>query len=796
MKVTLRWLKELVDITASIDEISAALTSVGLEVASVESKTIPDGVIVAAVIDVLKHPNADKLSLVTVDMGNNQQLTVVCGAPGVEKGMKVPLATEGSVLAPGFTVKETVIRGVKSRGMLCSERDLGISNNHDGLMGLQQDYTNGVSLNTIIEDDIIIEVELTPNRGDCLSVLGIARELSAKYSKRLLPFARRPVESTELIESYIKVSVLDSQRCPRYMGRLVRGVTIQESPLWLKRRLAALGLRSINNVVDVTNYVLLLFGQPMHAFDYATIQGKEIVVKRAVEGQKFVTLDSIERTLTAQDLLICDGNGPTALAGIMGGLGSFINEKTENVFLECAFFDPVGIRKTSKRLDLSTDSSYRFERGVDPEAGLSDALDFAAILIAELTGGRVAKGYVDVYPTPFSKRQVTLRPSYLARILGTHIPKDSVITMLTSLQLEFLQEEEDRLVFAIPHFRHDLSLEADLVEEVGRLYGYDSIVPTVYASVDLSRKTSATEKIFNTIRSSLSALGLHETITNSLTSDKKCKLLTPDINPVVILNPLSPDMSRMRTTLLGSLLEVTAYNLNRKNCNNAFFEIGRVFSAIPQAKLPLELDCVGMLFEGDFLPGGWNNQKHEMNFYILKGFLESFQTRLGLPAFIYDPVYKNAPVYFNREVARVSTRGVNGFAGNLKGDIVKAFDIKTPVYYAQIDITELLALGTEMPQYSALPRYPAIERDFCFVMEDRILSSAITEEIYRISDLVEKVEPFDVYRGENLTDGAKSIAYAVQLRADDRTLTDKEAEQVCFTIIETMKKKYNAVLRQ
>lgn len=795
MKVTYNWLKKLVDITAPVEEVAQRLTAVGLEVASLEPCSIPDGVIVADILEAEKLPDTDHLFICKVDTGKGNPMTIVCGAPNTQAGMKSALAMVGTVLNNDFTIKKAKIRGVESSGMLCSERELGISENHEGILSLPRECKTGDPLNKYIENDTVIDIDLTPNRGDCLSVLGVAREVSAIYDTPLNNIARRPKESDEPIDKHIKVTIEDAEGCPRYMGRMVQGVTIKDSPLWLKNRLTALGIRPISNVVDVTNYILLLFGQPMHSFDYKEIAGKEIIVKRAKEGQKFTTLDEVERTLTAEDLLICDAKEPTALAGVMGGLASGITDDTKDVFLECAYFNPVGIRKTSKRLDLSSDSSYRFERGVDPVTGCEDAVDTAAEMIRELADGSVAKGTIDEYPKPIPKKQIILRPPQVARLLGVTVEKDTIIKLLTSLQIEYISEKEGKLLFEVPQYRHDISLEIDLIEEIGRLYGYDTIPTEINATVIMDHKLDPAEKTVSSIRKSLASAGLHEAVTGTMTSEKKCTLLTPGTKPVELLNPLNPEMSRMRTTLLDSLLDITSYNINRKNSNNRFFEIGKTFIKQDNATLPHEPDIVAILLEGDYMPASWNSSKQKMDFSILKSFVESLRTGLSLPPFTYSPL-KDTHTYFSEESAQVTGNGITGLMGRIKNNILSNFSIKTPVYYAELDITELLNTDPQRPLYSQLPRFPAINRDFCFVMEETLPSTAIADQIYAISELVESVHPFDVYRGEKLKEGMKSIAYSIQLRAEDRTLTDEEAEEISSNIIKTMKSKFSAVLRE
>ncbi len=794
MKVTYNWLKELVDIQASADEVAARLAGAGVEVESIDRRCIPAGVVAAKVVTAEKHPDSDHLSVCTVDAGTGALLTVVCGAPNVCAGMKSALATAGTAFSPDFIVKKQKVRGVESAGMLCSERELGISDDHEGIVTLPPEWKTGEALSSYLPDDTVFTLELTPNRGDCLSVLGIAREVSALFGKPLKPIALTPPEAAgETIDTCIRVSIEDSAGCPRYMGRLLRGVTIKPSPLWLKYRLTAHDIRPLSNVVDVTNYILLLFGQPMHSFDYDRIAGKTIVVKKARQGQTFTTLDKTDRTLTAEDLLICDGSGPVAIAGVMGGQASGITDATKNVFLECAYFNPVGIRKTSKRLDLSSESSYRFERGVDPQTGCEQAVDTAATLIQSLAGGSVVQGVIDEHPAPVARKKIPLRPSRVCRILGVSIGKDTMVELLRTLQIFRVADQGDTVLFEAPQFRHDLESEIDLIEEVGRMYRYDTVPASVRATVAMDQPVSPRETICGIIRRSLAAAGMHETVTNNLTSGKNCALLTPAVAPVVLLNPLNPEMSRMRTTLLGSLLDVTAYNLNRSNTHNKLFELGRTFTS-SSTKLPREREVLGILLEGDFLPASWAGPAAPADFFFLKTILQTVRISLGLPPFIYTPAEPEHP-WFDAESASVNNQDITGVAGRIHDRITGRLGIKSAVYYAELDITGLLELGVAQPLYSPLPRFPAIKRDLCFVMEEQILSSTISGEICSLSDLIEYIEPFDLYRGEPLEKGMKSIAYAIHLRSAQRTLTDADAEAVCTKIIETMKARFNAVLR-
>lgn len=797
MKISYNWLKDALDLTESPEETAAALTSCGLEVESVEYFGIPVGLVVGQVVLVEKHPNADRLSVCRVDAGTGENLTVVCGAPNVREGMKTALATVGTQLAEDFTVKKAALRGVDSYGMLCSERELGISDDHAGIMSLPEDAEIGASLETVFPSDAILEIELTANRGDCLSIHGVARELCAKFERPMRETAVRPEENTkESIDDAIAVQIENPKACPRYMGRLVRGVTIGESPEWLKTRLRASGLRPISNVVDVTNYIMLLFGQPMHAFDYRTIAGRKIIVKNAKEGDTFITLDEVERKLVGDDLLICDADRAVALAGVMGGAGSGISETTTDVFLECAYFNPVGVRKTSKRLDLSTDSSYRFERGVDPEKGLVDAIDTAAALIAQTAGGYVVSGVVDEYPRPVERPRISLRPAFANKLLGVSIPVSDMKRWLELLGITHVGESEGTLEFEAPTHRHDIAFEVDLVEEVGRMYGYDNIPAAATVAVDLGRSVSPAPGIFDMIRRVMAYGGLNEVHSSSLTSEKNRMLLTPEAAPVRLLNPLNPEMAEMRTTLAGSLLETASYNINRRNANNKFFEIGRKFESRGIRELPIERDILGILIEGMYQPANWNSDGIEVSFWILKGILESLSNRLQGAPFEYASD-DDAPCYYGVERGKVTwSGGITGYLGEIKPEIVSAFRIKSRVYYAELDFTDLLQSALPDPEYKTLPKYPAVERDFCLVMDREVESGIVADTIVSASNLVESVEPFDVYQGEKLGSGKKSITYSVRLRAKDRTLTDKEAEKAAKAILASVRKSHKAELRQ
>jgi phenylalanyl-tRNA synthetase beta chain len=805
MKIVYSWLKEIVDINVPAQELADALTGAGLEVASLQQIRVPAKVKVAKILEVSKHPNADKLTVCSVDIGegvpsgtpSGTPLTIVCGAPNTKAGMLSPLAIVGAVLGPNMTVKKAKLRGIESFGMLCSERELGLSDDHSGIMSLPGHFKIGDELSIYYPEDAVIEIEITPSRGDCLSVIGVAREVAARYGVQLKETAVRPEEQLrDPIKNAITVSIEDPAGCPRYAGRLIRGVTIQPSPEWMQRRLTLAGLRPINNIVDITNYLMLHYGQPMHAFDYNLISGRKIIVKKAGKPLSFVTLDNARRELSAADLLICDGERPVALAGIMGGAGSEISDATRDVFLECAFFDPGTIRMTSKRLGLSTDASYRFERGVDPESGLIDALDTAAGLIVKCGGGTVASGRVDTYPKRFERRTIAVRPSRVSKVLGQRFEDGKITGFLASLGFTCTQKGPDTIHCTVPLYRHDLEIEEDLIEEVGRLYGYDAIPAALYARVFLSNQLPETEHAADTVRHAMAYSGFNEIVTNSMTSEKRRALLTPDRKPVVLLNPLSPDMAQMRTTLAGSMLEVLAYNLNRKNSDNKFFEVGKTYEILSSGER-CEHDVLGILIESNWTPAAWNTAEGlPCGYYILKGILETFASYTGAGHPRIFPKAEGLPALFDSEAASVMLgESIQGVTGTIAKNVLDHFDIKTKTYYTELDITGFLTSPLPRPQYKPLPRFPALERDFCFVMPEHLSAGAISDEIFRVSPLVAEVRPFDLYRDQKLGSNIKSIAFGVSLRSNEKTLTDKDVEGLCATLIRTIQEKFGAKLR-
>ncbi len=800
MKIVYSWLKEVVDINVPAEELADALTGAGLEVASIKHIRVPERVVVGKVLTVTKHPNAERLSVCQVDAGSDAPLTIVCGAPNVAPFMLAPLALEGAVLGPEFTVKQAKIRGVASSGMLCSGKELGLSDDNSGILALPPTCRPGEGLSTLFPDDAVIEIEITPSRGDCLSILGVAREVAARYGLPLKSAGRLPLEqSDDPISGAIAVEIAATDACPRYAGRLVRNVTIAPSPDWMQRRLSLAGLRPINNVVDVTNYVLLQFGQPLHAFDYDLIRGRHITVRKAGIPTAFTTLDGSERKLIADDLLICDAERPVALAGIMGGAGSEISAATTAVFIECAFFSQNGIRRTAKRLGLSTDASYRFERGVDPGDGLIAALDTAATLIAELGKGKTARGRIDCCLQPPERRTIRVRTSRVTKVLGHAFSQEKIAGFLTSIGLPCDMQDNDAMVCTIPLFRHDLLAEEDLVEEVGRLYGYDAIEAAGRSWISLRVPPPAREQAMDLIRHSLAYAGFNETVTNSFTSEQKRLLVTPDRQPVALLNPLSPDMAQMRTTMAASLLDVLAYNLNRKNRNNNFFELGKIYEALPDNGRS-ETEVVALLMEGDWAPATWHSAAIPCDFFTLKGALSRFADHISVQStgtgLSVTPLAVETALFGREAVSFTIGDTIRGRAGGISRKVLDFFAIKSKVYYAEMEVGEFLSAPPKISPFKPLPRFPAVEWGLCFVMAESISAAEIVDEITKVSPLIEEVQPIDIFKNEKLGSGNKSIAFSVLFRSPEKTLTAAEAQPVASSIIKRIEKKFNAKLRE
>ncbi len=799
MLVSFNWLKDYVDVELNPDEVATLLTMAGLEVESVEDLYPQlENVIVARIEEIRPHPNADKLKICMVNDGK-EILPVVCGAPNIADGQNVAFARIGAKLPGGMEVKKAKIRGEVSYGMICSEKELDIGSDHSGILVVEGDFSPGTPLAEALElDDTILEVAITPNRGDCLSYLGIAREVAALTGKRVKYPVFELNESGPPIESLTSVTLLDPERCPRYAARVIEGVEIKPSPDWLRRRLEAVGLRSINNIVDVTNFVLMEYGQPLHAFDFDLLHEHRIVVRTAEDGEKFVTLDGVERVLDSDMLLICDGEKGVALAGIMGGENSEIQPDTRNVLIESAFFDPYSIRRTGKKLGISTESSYRFERRVDPD-GVIRALDRAAQLMLEVGGGRLATGYVDQYPKPFEPVKITMSTGRASAFLGTALKVDEAKKLLSSIELGVKVIDDDRLEVDIPSFRGDLTREVDLFEEIARLKGYDHIpASTPVAPLD-TPKPDEFLLFRNRLADILAGFGFSELVTYSFISEESIRKLNfPEgdyhHNLVRIKNPLSEEQAVMRTTLLPGLIESVRRNIYRKNETLRLFELSKVFVPREGKELPSEPYYLVGCMVGSRSASLLYDRESAVDFYDIKGVLEGIFDALKL-----EPLYlsQDIPPYLDEaEAAGIEVEGkLLGHVGLLRADVAEEFGVKVPVYVFELSVDLLHGISSVSIEFKPLPRFPFVTRDLAVVIDRDVPAQAIVDFLLTAGEsLLESVAIFDVYEGKKLSPGERSVGYRLTYRAPDRNLTDEEVNEVHMRLVKRVLKEFNARL--
>jgi len=801
MIVTYNWLKEFVDCNLSPEELAHLLTMLGLEVEGMRTiGSDMDDIIVARVEEKKQHPNADKLSLCKVDNGR-EILSVVCGAQNFKAGDMVALAQVGAVLPGDFRIKKSKIRGEESCGMLCSERELGLSAESDGIMILDPQSRIGVPLfESLGLKDTIFEIGLTPNRADCLSVIGIAREIGAKLGTKV----RYPVHSVPEeglpVEQTATVQVEDSVGCPRYTARFVSGCTIGPSPAWLVNRLTAVGMRSINNVVDITNYVLLEYGHPLHAFDFKLLAGGKIIVKRAGEGDAFTTLDGQERVLSPEDLTICDGEKPVALAGIMGGQNSEINDATTDILIESACFEPTMVRRTSKRLGIHTESSHRFERGADV-GNLTRPLDRAAALMAQLAGGRVSTGILDVYPEPAAPRSITLRLERVNQMLGLELSTTEVESILLNLEFGVTVADDGLFSITVPTFRVDIEREIDLIEEIARLNGYENIPATMPRVRINSDRPSRRRALESKVRDLLVSNGLSEIVNYSFINPSAIEkvLLGEDDarrNMLPILNPLTEEQSVMRTSLLPGLLDVACRNASFRLMDLQLFEMRRIYLPVEGSELPDEpLHAAGLL-TGARDQAGWNRGRELVDFYDVKGIVENIVAALNLSDVSY--IASMTESYYHPGKSCAAVAGGTRFAtmGELHPAVQETYGFDQPLYYFEIDLEKLVSLSSGTISVTAPPRFPDTFRDIAMLIDNELETGTVLDCIRsnRIKELG-KVELFDVYTGSHVPDGQKSIAVRIRYCSQDRTLTDEEVNRLHQKVIESLKKKINVAVR-
>jgi len=799
MLISLNWLKQYIDLDGiEINEMENALTMIGQEVEKIDIVGGNlDKVVVAHLEEVKKHPNADSLTLCKVNNGK-EILQIVCGATNHKTGDKVALAQVGARLKEDFTIKKGKIRGEESNGMLCSEDELGIGSDKDGIIILPEDAPVGVPFKDYLGiNDTVFELEITPNRPDCLSHIGIARELSAYYGKELkYPETEIKNEIEEKTSDNVKVTIEDSNLSRRYVTRILKNVTVKESPKWLKERIEAVGLRSINNIVDVSNFILMEMNHPNHVFDLDKIEGNEIKVKSAVKGDKLVTLDEQERELEDGDIVICDSKKILALGGVMGGLDSEVTDNTKNILLEVAQFNPQNIRKTSRRLTLSSDSSYRFERGIDVEDSIK-VINRLANLIQEVAGGEILNGYVDVYPVPHENKVAELNFERLNRFVGKVIPREKVIEILRNLEID-VKDNGETLTLTAPSYRGDLELEQDYFEEVIRMYGFDNI-ENILPRVDINKNSTLdTTKLTDRVKTICASVGLKEVINYSfIPKDALQKLKFTGVSEdklIDISNPITEDFVTMRPTLLYSLIKNAKDNMNRNVSNIRFFEVSRTFEKAEE--LAKEDIKVGIILAGENDKTLWNPKPVHYDFYDLKGIVEEIFSKLKFQSFSikrsvqteFHPG-RSADVFVGKEYI--------GSFGEIHPDVLENFGLnKKTVLVAEFNI-ELIKKYINKPfVYQGIVKYPAVPRDLALVMNENILVGDVLKTIEKIDKKVEKVELFDIYQGIGVEPGKKSVAISILLRDDSKTLEEKEINDIIDKILAKMKKDYMAELRQ
>ena len=781
MKIPYEWLNEFVVLDIDPYELASRLTMRGFEVEAIEEyRPSLDGVCVGEVVKIDLHPDAKNLTVCRVRT-DKETLPIVCGAKNVQEGDKVPVAMVGSTLAGGFSIERKDIRGVESLGMLCSEKELGLSDDHSGIFILPKDIATGTNLDEMAGlRDFVFDINVPPNRGDCLSVYGIAREVGSILNQRAkLPVFNLNFASNDDIKDLVSLDIKDLDACPRYVLRMITGVSMVQAPFWIRQRIQKCGMRPINAIVDVTNYVMLELGQPLHAFDYHSLRDKRIEVRVAGGDTVFRTLDGDDRKLVSGDILICDGSGPVAIAGIMGGENSEITENTKDIALESAFFNPLHIRQTARRLGIRSEASLRFEKGID-----LDNVDFAAeramFLMNATAGGTVVKGKQEIYEKKDSK-SIFVSFGKIIDILGTPVEHSVIISSLRSVDLHIVKEEETGFVVSVPNFRHDLDEYIDIIEEVARIYGFDHIPATTPVGASQAHKREKSSVYLKSVKEYFTACGFFELINFAFFSVKDIENFA--IQPsderfvgVPVMNPISKDYEVMRTFIAPNVLKGIAYNLNRGARNLRFFEAGKVFFTGCE-ELPLEYPAICFAMTGKERDYFWRDPCPEYDFFDIKGILEGLTTRLGLSVSF---VKSNEPFLNRSASADVLLEGAKvGWLGEIEEKVLRSYDIEQKVYCSELRFDIMMQKGFTDVQYKAIPRYPQVTRDFAFLVDDTVVVAAMIEQIETISPLIVSVGVFDMFRKET-----KSIALRVIFQSYEETLTDETVNALQEIIIQ------------
>ncbi|WP_295829704.1 phenylalanine--tRNA ligase subunit beta [uncultured Winogradskyella sp.] len=808
MKISYNWLKQFINIDWDAEKTGELLTDLGLEIEGIDTyesvKGGLKGIVIGEVLTCVQHPNADRLKVTTVDIGADAPVQIVCGAPNVATGQKVPVATIGTTLytteGEAWKIKKGKIRGEESHGMICAEDELGLGESHDGIMVLDTKLKVGTFVSKVfeIENDEIFEIGLTPNRADAMSHHGVARDLKAGLLQKeiQLELITPSVSSFHVDARSLKidVDVQDKENAPRYCGVTITGLKVDASPSWLQHRLKSIGLSPINNIVDITNYVLHELGQPLHAFDANKITGNKIEVKTCNAGTKFTTLDDVERVLHEDDLMICDAEKPMCIAGVFGGINSGVTEGTTSIFLESAYFNPVSVRKTAKRHGLNTDASFRFERGIDPNI-TEYALKRAALMIVEIAGGEISSDISDTYVNKINDFEVRLSFDNAKKLIGEEIPRETIKSILTSLEIKVNNVTETGLGLTVPAYRNDVQREADIIEEILRVYGYNNVGTTEKLNASISNsKRFEDYKLQNIIGNQLASQGFYEIMANSLTTPKYMELseqLNADYN-VEMLNPLSNDLSVMRQSLLFSGLEAVCYNINRKRSDLKLFEFGKTYHQYPDKRE--EDKHLSLFVTGNISEERWNTVVTPSDFFYLKGTLQTILQRLGLNRLKSSPI--KSDIFSEGMSFSLGKKNIVDF-GLVKKSVLKHFGISQNVLFADFNWDNVLEMAKHNSiKFKPIPKYPKVRRDFALLIDNTVSF----EDIYTIAKQTEKqllknVNLFDVYEGKNLPEGKKSYAVSFILQDEHKTLTDKQIDKIMSKLQSNFESKLGAELR-
>jgi len=817
MKISYQWLKQYINIQETAEEIGKVLTSTGLEVENIEAfETVKgglQGLVIGEVLTCIKHPNADKLSVTTVDVGDKLPLHIVCGAPNVAAGQKVVVAKPGTIIHPAkgepFTIKTTKIRGEQSEGMICAEDEIGLGEDHTGIIVLDTRPTNGTSAAELynVQTDYVFEIGLTPNRADAASHIGVARDIKA-FKNSTISWPSIEVFKIDSKALSISVTLENAEACPRYSGVTLSGVTIKESPDWLKNRLRSIGLAPINNIVDITNFVLHETGQPLHAFDADGITGSQIIVKTLPAGTKFITLDNKERTLTANDLMICNAQEGMCLAGIFGGIKSGISQKTRNIFLESACFSPVYIRKSGMYHQLKTDASFRFERGTDPDITVY-ALKRAVLLIKEIAGGKISSDIVDIYPKKIHPRKISVKDRNVKRLIGKEIPRERIFSILESLDIRIIDKTEDLFTVEVPAYRVDVAQEADIVEEILRIYGFNNVeLSDVAGSTYLS---GFPEKNINQFRKAMGEIlvanGFYEILTNSLTNlayQEKHQLSFAG-EAVGIINKLREEQSILRQSMLFTGLEVCAHNINRRQKDLKLYEFGKIYwrSRTPETDTGKilsgrnnyhEEERFALYLSGNYEPENWQNKSRAINYYDAMQHILNILQKCGIKNLqqeeLIDPLFEYG-------IKIVLHKAEIGRLGKVKSAFAKDFGIKQEIFYADLDAALLFKLANPKFEVLEVPKFPEVRRDLSLIVDKTVTFEKIRELVMTTEKrLIKEIIAFDVYEGDNIPQGKKAYALGFTLQDDNKTLTDEEIEKAMTKLMGAFEQKMGAFIRK